>query len=139
MAQQMQTRTFQVESIELRELRAGDLRREAVQLQWATPDASISSEDVAEVLDGISTQEPFRQFPALAFRVTIDGQPVPADVLVATLTARVGIASNADATWGDLRDACDLTTVEGGDAFAAAIRLAINDWLNDAEAWEGRA
>ncbi len=37
------------------------------------------------------------------------------------------------------RDACDLTTEEGGDRFADALHQAIEDWLNDPEAWESRA
>lgn len=122
-------RTFRLDSIELRELRALDLRSEAVQLQWTTRDETISREDVAEILDGISTQEPFAQFPALAYRVTIEGETSTADVLVATGTSRVGIAWGADATWLDIHDACDLTTVDCGDGFAAALQAAVERWL----------
>lgn len=132
------TRTFGIEPIELRDLRAQDLRREAVLLQWSTPDETITSAVVAELIEGLSTQEPFKQHPALAYRVTIHSEASTADVLVATSSGRIGIAWGADATWGDLRNACDLTTEAGGDAFAAALRAAVNDWLNDLAAWDAR-
>jgi hypothetical protein len=140
----MTSGTFQIESIELRELRALDLRREAAQLQWTSPGREVGSGDVGDILAGISTQEPFRQYPALAWRLvffTPDGlsESVTGDVLVSTMSHRVGIAAGADAQWGDLRDECDLTTEAGGDAFAAALNAAVRDWLNDAEAWEARA
>lgn len=122
-------RSFCLDPIELRDLKACDLRSEAVQLQWTTRDETISREDIDEVLDGISTQEPFARFPALAYRLVIEGEAMTADVLVATDTARVGIAWGADAAWLDIRDACDLTTEAGGDAFAAALRAAVGDWM----------
>ena len=124
----MTTRTFQIEPIALRELRAVDLRSEAVQLQLATRDETISREDEDEVLAGVSTQEPFAQHPALAYRVTFEGEATTADVLVATESARVGIAWGADAAWLDIRDACDLTTEAGGDSLAAALNAAVREW-----------
>lgn len=132
------TKTFAIESIELRDLRALDLRREAVQLQWSTPDETITKADVDELIWDLSTQEPFRQHSALAYRVTIHGEASTADVLVDTTDDRIGIAWGADATWGDLWSECDLTTEAGGDEFAAAVRAAVNDWLNDHEAWDAR-
>lgn len=45
---------------------------------------------------------------------------------VAASDGRVGIAFNADAQWGDFDG-----TVEG-------LRAAVNDYLNDADAWEAR-
>lgn len=127
----MALRTFRLDPIQLRDLTALDLRREAVQLQWMTRDETISREDEDEILADISTQEPFAQFPALAYRVTIEGEAMTADVLVATETARVGIAWGADAVWLDIHDACDLTTEAGGDAFAAALHAAVERWLMD--------
>ena len=56
-----------------------------------------------------------------------------------TIAHRIGIAWGADADWGDLRDACDLTTEEGGDRYADALHAAIRDWLDDPEAWKARA
>ena len=101
--------------------------------------AVLSKDDeVWDKLAATSTEDPFRQHPALAYRVTIGTDAMTADVLVATLNGRVGIAWGGDASWRDLRDACDLTTETGGDAFAIELRAAINDWLNDPDAWDAR-
>lgn len=129
----MTIRSFQLEPIELRDLRALDLRSEAVQLQWMTRDEPISREDEDEILAGVNTQSPFAQLPALAYRVSIEGETTTADVLVATDPARVGIAWGAEATWLDIHDACDLTTEQGGDAFASALHAAVERWLMDGE------
>jgi hypothetical protein len=59
-------------------------------------------------------------------------------VLVATEACRVGLAWGAHATWGDLRNRCDLTTIEGGHAYAAALEAAVRYWLHDPEAWDAR-
>ena len=134
------TRAFRLEHIALAELAHTDLRREAAGLILADGlPADATAEDIAELLDGTSTEEPFYPPPALAYRLWIDGQAMPADALVATYAGRVGIAWGADAQWGDLRITVDLTTVAGGDAYAAAVQEAIADWLDDAEAWETRA
>jgi hypothetical protein len=132
------TTTWQIESIALRELKALDLREEAAQLQFQHSERTpLTRDDIEDALD-TSTEEPFRQFPALAFRLRVPGMPF-VDVLVATQASRVGIAAGADAQWGDLRDPCDLTTVDGGDSFRAALHAAIRDWLDDPDAWEARA
>ncbi len=137
---QITKRAFHSEHIALRELTHTDLRREAAGLILADGlPAAATAEDIADLLDDTSTEEPFRQHPVLAYRLWIDGQAMPADALVATYAGRVGIAWGADAQWGSLGIVVDLTTVEGGDAYADAVYEAITDWLNDAEAWEARA
>lgn len=124
------TMTYRLDSIELSDLHATDLRREAVRLLRgdARGDAA-DREEIAEILESESTQEPFRQYPALAYRLVVEGKPEAADVLVATETGQVGIAWGADADWIDLHDLCDLTTVEGGDQYMVALEQAIGVWL----------
>jgi hypothetical protein len=120
--------TIRIESIALRELRALDLRHEAAQLQLMRPDPDLSREDEDEWLDR-STEAPFVQFPALAFRLVIEGAASTGDMLVAIEEARIGIAWGADADWLDLGGDVDLTTVNGGDAFAARLQAAVNGWF----------
>lgn len=50
--------------------------------------------------------------------------------------SRIGVALNADAQWGDLVGEGDRND---DPAFDAAVRAAINDYLNDDDAWAARA
>jgi hypothetical protein len=126
---------YRLISIEMSDLSATDLRQEAANLVRG---GVVPREEVEDVLLHTSTQEPFRQHPALAYRLEFPGFSRAADVLVATEACRVGIAWGADAEWGDLRDRCDLTTVEGGDRYAVALDAAVHDWFYDQDAWEAR-
>lgn len=111
-------RTFRIEEIPLDALHSTDLRAEAA--------GEGSERNLASPFDG-------------AYRILIDGAPEAAEALVATFPdasiGRIGIAWGADAQWGDVRD---LFGVESGDGFLD-IRQAVDDFLNDAEAWEARA
>lgn len=132
-----------VRPIALRDLTAIDLRREAAALIVAEPIVDLGDDDIDAILNDASTEEPFAQHPALAFRVRINEEPETADALVDVGAGRVGIAWNIDSDyvrleWGDLGITVDLTTEAGGDAFATALRLAIWDWAYDPEAWEAR-
>lgn len=126
---------FDLRSIDLADLMALDLRREAAAIHGCTD--LDDRESIADALEGVSTAAPFFPHPALAYRLTTGGPA--SDVLVAVDAGRIGIASNGDAVWGDLAVPVDITTVDGGDAFAAAVEAAIRDYLDHAEAWEARA
>ena len=90
------TRAFRLEHIALGDLAHTDLRREAAGLVLADGlDGTETADDIAELLD-VSTEAPFAQYPALAYRLWIDGQAMPADALVATYAGRVGIAWGAE-------------------------------------------
>ncbi len=135
-------RTFRIEEIAASELTASDLRRAAATAWvWNDPHdlpGKLIENEIDVILDGMNTTEPFAQYPVLAYRIEIEGSGEKAEAVVDTVVHRIGIAWGADADWGDLRDACDLTTEEGGDRFADALHRAIDDWLNDREAWESR-
>jgi hypothetical protein len=64
------------------------------------------------------------QSPIVAYYIDIVGYG-RAEALYSPDDGRLGIAWGADADWGDVNDALD-------------IGPAIDDWLNDLEAWEAR-
>lgn len=144
MSETTTARTFRLDDIGLSDLRATDLRREAVAANWS--DDTWSREEIAERLDDMDrvalSNPPTGSRPAIAYRLTIDGEAETADVLVAMETGRVGIAWGADAAWGNLGDWDATGTDDDPDGyrlFRAALVAAINDWLNDGEAWDARA
>ena len=133
-------RGFDIEEKAAANLTALDLRENAARATRLHPDRGPrpSRDEIAEELDAISTQEPFVQHPVMCFRIAIVGMLTTAEAVVLTNEGRLGIACGGYASWGDI-GAVDLTTVVGGDAFATTVRLAVDEWLNDREAWELRA
>jgi hypothetical protein len=126
-------RGYRLYPIAVGELVHTDLRRAAAALLGGLRD-NETEDEIATVLD--SATDPTL---ALAYRLAVDGVAQAGDVLVDTLSQRVGIALGADADWGDLDDPCDLTTAEGRDRLADAVSAAVHDWLADPEAWSSRA
>lgn len=132
------TTTFAIESIALNDLTHLDLRLAAAALQYPPDAVSPTRDEIAEILAGVSTEEPFFPHPALAYRIRIFDEATAAEALVSTRYDRVGIAWGADADWGDLWVNVDLTTEAGGDLFLAALWTAIDDYLNTPSEWESR-
>ena len=112
------SRTFRIEQIGLSELTVVDLRAES---------------------RGEGEERNYATSFYQAFRVWIGDEAVPAQALYvefldsgqATGGGRLGIAWGADATWGDVHGTW-------GDNGMADIERAIDEWLNNAEAWEAR-
>ncbi len=111
MTTQQPTRTFRLTEIHPDEVRHTDLREE---------------------LDDNAEHGTFRGRDDRAWRIDIDGEAQAAEAAFvaheSSAFGRLGIAWGADATWGDADTLTD-----------HSIEDAINEWLNDAEAWESRA
>ena len=134
--------TFRLEEIAASELTQPELREIAASLfllDGLPDDADVT--EIGDVLALIDTTEPFVQHPVLAYRVIVDRFDGQAEVVVDTTpdAACVYVSwADSDPSRGYLYERCDLTTVEGGDLFADALHRAIDDFLNDPEAWEER-
>ena len=123
--------SIRIEPISLRDLTALDLRAEAASIV-APGDTPLTRDEIDYILDDTSAEEPFAAHPALAYRVHIAGAAETADVLVAVDAGKVGIAWGADAAWHDLPGGPgDITTVEGGDAFLAALHEVVQRELDE--------
>lgn len=112
-------RTFRLEEIDIDSLTASDLRA-----------AHANTADETSPFDA-------------AWRIWIDGEAEPAQALyveavsldgTAAAEGQLGIAWGADADWGDVHNTWSIDGIDG----MADIQRAIDEWLNDAEAWEAR-
>lgn len=139
-----------INGIPLSDLKHSDLHREAgkAALRWLTARAAGEDGDIAgdiaadgaspdqlddalDEVDALGDSALGAEIVALSFFVDDDPS---AEALI--VERRIGIAWGGDAAWGDLdlRGPADID-----DWLHPDVRVAINDWLNDAEAWEARA
>ncbi len=78
-------------------------------------------EEVGAAYAGLSDQTEAR---IDAYRIHIDGSPNVAEALI--VDGRIGICTGGNSDWGDVGVGTD------------AIEAAVDDYLNDADAWEAR-